>query len=478
MTIAVVVALGIGAGIALLATSGDDDASVTTQRQDPTTSPTTTSTTSRLTTTLPPAPPPITVPPVTPGTVVINPSLATTAPTAVPPTAASPTASTTASTTTSSPPVSASDIGITPTQIRLAVITDDSATRRGVTAWANTINRNGGLAGRKIRLDHLTTGHTAAGYAEAVTTACARDFAIVGSRSAFDAATESLIACQIPDLPIRVTADAHREAPTTFPVVPERPGTVPVGGFKWLLTNVTDCCAQYALVPTEEPARSRALASVDAATAIGFTDLGTVEVAEDEPASSYTEFVGQITDRGANFVRGAGPDSTIALRQEAAAQGIAGVSTWYCDDACYSQEFLADGDEAVDGQYVEIGVTPLSEKAAAPGVRAYVSAARRARQQPTLAGLEGYAAGLLFENAARKVIEAEGPNGLTRDAVVTALSDLHDFSAAGILGPTDIGNRAPSGCFVLLRVGDGKFTRAFPSKAGQLDCQTGNLLTE
>lgn len=157
---------------------------------------------------------------------------------------------------------------------------------------------------------------------------------------------------------------------------------------------------------------------------------------------------------------------------------MADVKAWYCDDACYHPSFLADGGDAVQGQYVEIGVAPLSDKSTVPGVKAYVNAARRLHQQPTLAGLEGYAAGLLFENAARQVIEAEGRNGLTRSRVVTALSATHDFTAAGILGPTDIGNRAPSGCFVLLRVADGKFTRAFPTEAGQLDCQAGNLRTQ
>jgi hypothetical protein len=40
-----------------------------------------------------------------------------------------------------------------------------------------------------------------------------------------------------------------------------------------------------------------------------------------------------------------------------------------------------------------------------------------------------------------------------------------------------VGNRVPNGCFVMMKVQDGKFVRAEPAAKNQLNCGDQNLIT-
>ena len=77
-------------------------------------------------------------------------------------------------------------------------------------------------------------------------------------------------------------------------------------------------------------------------------------------------------------------------------------------------------------------------------------------------------------DAVDTVVQKSGDNGLTRKALLTSLSQIHNFNADGMFGTTDIGNRVPTPCFMLLQVRNGKFVRVYPTKPGTLDCTKSN----
>ena len=54
---------------------------------------------------------------------------------------------------------------------------------------------------------------------------------------------------------------------------------------------------------------------------------------------------------------------------------------------------------------------------------------------------------------------------------------INDFTAGGILGTTQVGNRVPNGCFVMMKVQSGKFVRAEPAAHNALNCGDQNLIT-
>jgi len=478
IVVAIVGALSIfiGVGITLLITSGGDDKHETIAIGS------TTSSLAQPISTLPPitsppvtaspttvTSPPVTQKPITPGTTLIVPpsTTATTKPA---------TTTTHAPATTTTRPDRNTDVGITDDEITLAVIADDAETFQGMAAWQTVINRRGGLANRKIRLDLLETGGTAEGYANAVTTACERDFAIVGSFSRFDASAEGAGCGAIPDLPVEPVAGDHATASNTFAAFPRQAGIEPVGPYKWLLDNLSGCCNQFVLVPDTEPGRAHTLATIDAATAVGFTTAGTSDISASDDAARYTEILDDLEAAGTSFAAsGLGRDSTMLLRQAAAGRAP-DVKAWYCDASCYDAVFLADGGDAIDGEYLAIETAPFSDRSEIGAMRTYIRITGRAGDDTSYAGLRAFATGMLFEDAAKQIIDEEGENGLTRARLLDSLASIHDFSAGGIVGSTDVATGTPNGCSVLLQVVDGHFKRVNPTDKGVLDCGSQNLV--
>lgn len=441
---------GITTGILLSSGSGSN--SVSTPTSASTTVPTTAPASS--TTSMPKIVSPATVPTTgPPTTVVIQPP------------------STSAATAT---PNRASDTGITAREIRVAVIADSAATAQGVQAWAAGVNQAGGLAGRTVQVDARLVASTA-DYAAAVSSACTTDFAVVGSSSQFDSQAGGL-ACGIPEVATQVFDATHRGLGTVFMAIPSKTGIVRVGAYRHLL-SLGGCCRQYVLVPTAGPTRAATQAQVQGATAVGFTTAATPDVPDGATPADYAALVQDLVAKQATFANsGLGAASTVLLRQAAAANPGTHPVKWYCDERCATAAFLADGETAVERQNVDVGVNPLSDEHAIPSMAAYVREVKRFGPA-TLAGVESYSAGLLFERATRAVLTQNGLNGITRVRLLGALGGVHAFNAGGILGNTDVGSRQPTGCFALLRVHGGKLVRSFPAVARQLDCSAQNLQT-
>ncbi len=364
------------------------------------------------------------------------------------------------------------ETGITAHEIRISVVADDVAVAHGVQAWALATNQAGGLAGRQVRVD-VRTVTSAASYAGAVSTACQSSYAVVGSSSQFDSQAGPL-ACGIPELATRIYDQGHRGLPNAFAVLPAKAGVERVGAFRQVLKS--GCCRQYVLVPTTDPGRTATTQSLQAAAAIGFTTAGTPDVG---PGADYAAIVADLVAKGATFARsGLGADSTVQLRKAAAANpGATGVTTWYCDSRCDDPAFLASGGTAVEGQLIDDAANSLLDQHSVPAIATYARTVRRLGAVPTQAGVESYAAGMLFDQAVRQVVASSGTHGLTRARLLSAVGAIHDFNAAGILGPTDVGARAPNGCFQLLKVASGHFDREFPTTPGTLDCHAQNLQT-
>ena len=53
---------------------------------------------------------------------------------------------------------------------------------------------------------------------------------------------------------------------------------------------------------------------------------------------------------------------------------------------------------------------------------------------------------------------------VTREGLIAALQDIHEWDGNGIQAPADPGAKEPSGCFAQLRVEDGEFVRVYPDE--------------
>jgi ABC-type branched-subunit amino acid transport system substrate-binding protein len=428
-------------------------------------------------------------PPIAKGTVVINPAPAgpapattapattapattapaTTAPAIAPATtppvaATGPTTTTIQTATTTRPPSrSANTPGVTKHALEIAVIADGTAAP-GMRAWASTINARGGIAGRTVKLDVLTVAKDPARYRSAVATACSRDFAIVGSNSVAGDGGVTAASCGIPNLPVHSTWSA--EGTTTYPVMPTDPESSLVGGIGWLVDHVEGCCRGVALVPSAR--RLEGTERINAARVVGYDAVGSV-TAPPVPAQVVATVRIHNADVVWSMMSGA---STVSLREQLPATS-SGNLTWFCTASCYSGSFLTDGGATVEGQYVELEVNPFEDAASVPGLRNYLRASSSKGATPSVGSVEEFAAGLLLEDA---IGPDTGRTDLpSRSEVLTALANIHDFDADGILGPTDIGLRRPNGCYVLLQIRDARYERVQPTTPGTLACGAGNL---
>jgi ABC-type branched-subunit amino acid transport system substrate-binding protein len=194
------------------------------------------------------------------------------------------------------------------------------------------------------------------------------------------------------------------------------------------------------------------------------------------PQSAYTPIAQSIKDSGANIVIDQlNFASNVALRKEAKLQGVTSVKVWSCPVSCYEEAFLQQGGADVEGHFVPLNFLPFDETKSNPMLASFVRFT--GKDKVTGLGAAAWAAGVLLRDTVNEIVKRDGVNGLTRARFLEALASEHDFSAGGMYGHIDIGNRGVSPCGVIMQVKDGEFVRLRPKKPGTLRCRPGNIKT-
>lgn len=399
------------------------------------------------------------------------------------------------------------EIGLSAKQIRIGVIADvDTSVAPGlfqksvnaVKAWADLVNANGGLAGRKVVVDFYDSKHTATDARNAVIQACSKDFALVGTEALNLSTLTDLDTCKdaqghalgIPNLAgIMIglqTCDKNTYSPDTVHLDPvycrtikeKNPShTEQVGDSKWLLSQFPGLHGIF-VNNTDVPAiKKTQIAQFDAAVKAGIKKdgAGYYGAALNEPQSALTPMVQVIKRYNSTYVGNAvGPASLVLMIREAQLQGVNSVKVWSCSAACYSNDFIKQGGSAADGVYNTLSTLPFySEYESNPALKALIDKLGGTDKIDQNA-LSSYVSALLFEDAVKK---AAASGSLSRASLFTALKTQEtSFDAEGIVGPTNVSKRTPSPCFVLAQVKDGKWQRVHPTKVGTFDCKASNLI--
>ena len=158
----------------------------------------------------------------------------------------------------------ATEVGVTATTIRIAVIADVNtplapglfkAAADAVQAWGKYTNAHGGLAGRKVQVDFIDSKLSPDETRNAIIQACANDFAMVGTTALFLNNVDDMVSCKdqagtatgLPDVPQLITDPTHARAPMSFPTLPPQVVQsdlsnttyhVQIGQWKWYLKHV------------------------------------------------------------------------------------------------------------------------------------------------------------------------------------------------------------------------------------------------
>jgi ABC-type branched-subunit amino acid transport system substrate-binding protein len=394
----------------------------------------------------------------------------------------------------------ADDVGITNSEIRLAVIADvDTPVQPGLfqksvdamKAWATVVNKAGGIAGRKVAIDFIDSKLNPNETRNAIIKACADDFAMVGGEALFMSNVDDMVACKnkagnaigIPDVP-GLALDPTEQCSAVSYVInglgsycktkDQHPQTyvAPQGDFRWYLSKNKDLHGVF-LVPADlKSTKNSLLPWYNAAVDLGIKKDGDgfYDVFQSQPQSALTPVVQAIKDDNSTFAY-SGSDKMLGLRKEATLQGVNSVKVWGCTQACYSQSFVDNGGADVEGTYSQITTLPFyTEYQRNPTLKKLVAAVGGIDQVDSNA-VASWLAALLFQDAAGK---AAASGTLSRESLLAALKEEHAFDADGIMGATDVGNHNPPGCIVMTQVKDGKLVRAYPSKPGTFDCNKKN----
>lgn len=391
----------------------------------------------------------------------------------------------------------ASDIGVTANTIRIAVVADvDNPLRPGlfqgavdgVNAAAEFVNANGGVAGRKLKVDFLDSKLNPATTRNALITACADDFALVGTAAAFITNVDDETKCVdkagaatgLPDLASFVTGP-QQCSPVAYPVNPsaivcstkdQHPQTYQgsTGVPAWLLKTHGGNLHGLFLGTNDSAVATRAQDLLLAfAKAGGLKEDQHPLVSASAPQSAYTPLVLKMKDDKSNLAVNAGGTSLmLSLMQESQLQGIdLSKVVWDCY-SCYDKELPAAGDIA-EGVYQGLSVLPFQDGKANANLQALIKGVGDGQLDQF--AVYGFSSVLLFKEAVEKTLAADPKAGLTRAGLLTALSGIHEFNAGGLMGGNDIANRSFGSCFVVMQVQDAKWVRVHPKKPGTYDCK-------
>ncbi len=356
--------------------------------------------------------------------------------------------------------------------------------------FAKYVNAHGGIACRQLVVRTWDSKLDATESKNGLIDACANAFAMVGNNALFNPDVSPMTGCVdksgkatgLPDV-AALTNDANEMcAPTAFvisgvyqpcPVVSGvRPLTANIGEVKWFLKTVPGLHGLY-LAASDTPSLVQSAAYLIAGQeAAGVKFDATPKVSGFDTQTAYTPRVQLIKAYGSNYVfNGSNDVAMIRMRKEAQAQGVTSVKVWGCTLACYTSDMLSQGGAAVNGTYLATSFLPFEEASSNAEDQAYVSSV------PSLTtwGAQAWQAALAFTQVVDRIVAANGPNAVTRAAVLDGLRHIGQFTANGWIGATDLRDLTP--CFIVLQIQDGKFVRVYPAQRGTFDCDPANNTT-
>jgi ABC-type branched-subunit amino acid transport system substrate-binding protein len=423
----------------------------------------------------------------------------TTAPAA--PTATGAATPTSAAPTTTADPcagvtLEATEIGVTADTITIHVMADVGSVLApglfqgsvdGVKAWADQVNERGGLACRRVEVRETDSRADPTETVNGILDACANSLAMVGTSALFLVNTTDLTSCAdraghatgIPDLAAVTLAAAETCSPVSF-TIQLGGGLCPYSGsgprdyvgswgsVKWLVEHHGAPVHGVFLVATDLPSTKETshAANRSAQLEVGMGVDGEFGFSGRQDQSEFAVYLQAMRTAGSNLAFGQvmNDQAMLKWRLEAAVQGVT-ADLWYCGPGCYTDGLLLGGED-VEGTYVGIPFLPLEEADTNGNLQRFVDAL----DSPDVFGADAFAAGLLFEQVVDEIVATDGPNALTRTAVLEHLRAIDSFDAGGWFGPIDIAHQRPSNCSVLLQVQDGKFVRVFPTARGTMYC--------
>jgi ABC-type branched-subunit amino acid transport system substrate-binding protein len=367
----------------------------------------------------------------------------------------------------------ATDVGVTPNQITLGNVSTLSGPVPGlfqgavlgtqaVIAYQNS---QGGLFGRKFKLDarddQFDTGQNRAQTSDLLN----KVFAFVGSFSLYDdAAVGEIGKTNIPDLSVYLNP-SRGALKNNFATAPSDIRGAPTGPFLYFKGKFPDAVTKmgtiYGDVPASKNSHLRFKATAES--------VGWHYVYERGFQATETDFTADVVRMKSSGVKGiylvSTDDKTTARFAKAMAQQGFKPDFFVAN---YMPTLPALAGPAVENVYSAspFGLFAGEDNAVNPETRLFNEWFQKVRPggKPDLFAVYGWAQGRLLFQA----LQAAGPKA-TRADVSRELAKITTFSSGGIIGDAGPGPKRPSICYVIAQIKQGRYARVDPAKGYRCD---------
>jgi hypothetical protein len=398
----------------------------------------------------------------------------------------------------------ATEVGVSESEITVTVMADVGSPLApglfqgnvdALNAFADYVNANGGIGCRDLVVRTWDSKLDPTESKNGLIDACGSSVAMVGGNALFNPDPQPLTDCVdkagaatgLPDIAALANDINEVCAPTVYVVqaVTEtcpidleggpRPIKVIVAATRYYVENFGPDLHGLFLVPGDLPTTVQSATPQIAGQAeVGITWDGTPKVSGRDEQPAYTPRIQAAKAAGSTYMyMGSNDRSMIRLRKEAKAQGLDTVKVWGCSLACYTKLFIEEGGADIEDTYVWMQFLPFEEADTNEALKAYVDSVGEDKVDSF--GAQAWQGALAFKYVIDQIVETDGPNAITRAAILDGLANIEGFDAGGWSGPNTL--RGVSDCFVLLQVKGGEFTRVFPEERGTLSCDPENVVT-
>lgn len=390
----------------------------------------------------------------------------------------------------------ATEVGVSADTLTVTVMADTGSQAipgmangsvEAVQAWADLLNEQGGLACRQVEVrtydSKLNPDESRNGYVDG----CQSSLAMVGTYALSVVDASALAQCEdqagemtgLPEVAAVNLSALHYCNPTTYSWSGQGQPCPPVEGRREITVADTlgaymtstlgdDAHGVYLIANTSPSIVAASIPLVRQLQEAGLDADMEAGAAGSDPQSHYTPFAATLADEQSRFVYSTATfPSFLQFRTEAASQGDDSVEMWMCLSTCYDPAFIEAGGDLAVGTQVVLTNLPFEEADANEEMQTFLD---RVDTHNSFA-IQSWISARLFEEAVRQLVDAEGPNAVTRSALLAQLDALEGFDADGLIGPTTPSDKQPARCIVVVEAeADGSFARVFPEAEGEFAC--------
>jgi ABC-type branched-subunit amino acid transport system substrate-binding protein len=328
------------------------------------------------------------------------------------------------------------------------------ASQDAVRAYVAYYNATSDLCGHKLQLKTYDSRTDAAADQQAYTKACDETFAMVGSMSAFDSGgADTAQSCGLPDIRSASVTFDRQDCTTCYgaqsTVATEFQNAVP----DFVKKNHPDAAAHAAMLYINAGAASenaKTQASAMENRGMRFDYVQGIDISE----FNYSPYVQQMKDKGIEYVQMIGASAQFVRLADAMQQQGFKPEVFMLDPTAYTQEFVENGGDAVEGTTLFINFTPFEEAASNKELQLYLSWLQQVKPgaEPSFFGLFSWSAARLF------VEQATALGGrLSRSSLLASLAKVDNWTANGLHSPQHVGPRHTGECWRFIQLQKGRW---------------------